>query len=490
MADVTHSDTDSHTAELGEKKLGLGALVALVIGSMIGGGVFSLPQNFAAVASPGALLAGWVITGIGMLCLAFIYQNLSARCPELDGGIYSYARAGFGDFIGFQAAWGYWFSAWLGNVSYAVLLFSALSFFIPVFGEGNNLISVVGASIVLWLVHALVLRGVREAAWINSLLTIIKVLVLIVFIIAALLAFRMGIFTADFWGRVMQTSNTHSSLFDQTKNTMLVTTWVFIGIEGATVVSARAARRSDIGKATVTGLLGALAIYVLVSVLSMGILDQATLAGLKNPSMAGVLEHVVGPWGARFVAGGVILSVAGALLAWTLFAAELPRVAAQDGIFPAVFARENSRHSPSFSLWITNGLIQVFLLLTLFYQAGYQALFSIATAAILPPYLFSAAYGLKLALTGERYQENERRGGAIALGIIATVYGFWLCYAAGDSMLLSALLFAPGILVYIWQRRIQNRLMFNNAEWWLVIAIVLAAAWTLLLVLQGSLSIA
>lgn len=488
MADLTHGDVDVASTTT-EKKLGPGALIALVIGSMIGGGVFSLPQNFGAVASPGALLIGWVITGIGMLCLAFIYQNLSARCPELDGGIYSYARAGFGDFLGFQSAWGYWFSAWLGNVSYAVLLFSAMSFFIPVFGDGNNLPSIIGASVVLWLVHALVLRGVREAAWINTILTVVKVLVLMIFIIAVFIAFRLGVFNADFWGRLIQSNGAHSSVFAQTKNTMLVTTWVFIGIEGATVVSARAAHREDIGKATVIGLLGALAIYVLVSVLSMGILDQATLGSLKNPSMAGVLEHVVGPWGARFVAGGVVLSVAGALLAWTLFAAELPRVAAKDGIFPQIFAKENSRHSPSFSLWITNGLIQLFLLLTLVYQAGYQALFSIATAAILPPYLFSAAYGLKLAWTGERYKAEEPRRGAIALGVVATVYGFWLCYAAGDAMLLSALLFAPGILVHAWQRRVRQLTVLTNREWWLAIALVLAAVWALTRILQGTLQI-
>lgn len=488
MSDLAKDD-GAVAAGSGEKKLGLSALVALVIGSMIGGGVFSLPQNFALVASPGALIVGWVITGIGMLCLAFIYQNLSARCPHLEGGIYSYARAGFGDFIGFQAAWGYWFSAWLGNVSYAVLLFSAVSFFFPVFGDGNNLASIIGASIVLWLVHTLVLRGVREAAWINTILTVIKVLVLIIFIIAVFIAFRLGVLTADFWGRMMQVDGTHPDLFNQVKSTMLVTTWVFIGIEGATVVSARAANRRDIGKATVVGLLGALAIYVLVSVLSMGILDQATLAGLKNPSMAGVLESVVGPWGAKFVAGGVVLSVAGALLAWTLFASELPKVAAQDGVFPEIFAHENHRQSPSVSLWITNGLVQLFLLLALFYQAGYQVLFSIATAAILPPYLFSAAYGLKLVWTREHYKPGEKLARDWVISIIATVYGFWLCFAAGNSMLLSSLLFIPGAIVYVWKKKHSQQRCFNGMEACVLIALILVAVYTLVQIFAGAIYI-
>ncbi|HFZ8994430.1 TPA: basic amino acid/polyamine antiporter [Citrobacter freundii] len=488
MSDLTHGEVAA-TEGTGEKKLGLSALIALVIGSMIGGGVFSLPQNFASVASPGALIIGWIITGIGMLCLAFIYQNLSARCPELEGGIYSYARAGFGDFIGFQSAWGYWFSAWLGNVSYAVLLFSAISFFVPVFGDGNNLASIVGASVVLWLVHTLVLRGVREAAWINTILTVVKILVLIIFICAAFIAFRLGILSADFWGRLMQVNGSHPALFSQVKETMLVTTWVFIGIEGATVVSARAAKRSDIGKATMIGLLGALAIYVLVSILSMGILDQATLSGLKNPSMAGVLESVVGPWGAKFVAGGVVCSVAGALLAWTLFAAELPKVAAQDGVFPEIFARENSRNSPSVSLWITNGLVQIFLLLALFYQAGYQVLFSIATAAILPPYLFSAAYGLKLVWTKQHYQPGEKLTRDWIISIIATLYGFWLCFAAGDSMLLSSLLFLPGAAVYVWKKVVNKQRCFNSMEWCVLIALVIIAGYTLSQIASGAISI-
>ena len=140
--------------------LGLVSLVALVVGSMIGGGVFSLPQNMAKGASPGAVIIGWLIAGIGMLALAFVYQGLSTRKPALDAGPYSYARAGFGDFIGFNSAWGYWLSAWIGNVSYAVLIFGALSYFVPVFGaEGNTWQAIVGASICLWLVHALILMG-------------------------------------------------------------------------------------------------------------------------------------------------------------------------------------------------------------------------------------------------------------------------------------------------------------------------------------------
>ncbi len=153
---ISQTAAKAAPAERAAAKLGLLPLVALVVGSMIGGGVFSLPQNMAKGASPGAVLIGWLITGIGMLALAFVYQGLSTRKPKLDAGPYSYARAGFGDFVGFNSAWGYWLSAWLGNVSYVVLIFGALSYFYPAFGsEGNTTQAIIGASVVLWATHAL-----------------------------------------------------------------------------------------------------------------------------------------------------------------------------------------------------------------------------------------------------------------------------------------------------------------------------------------------
>ncbi len=293
------------------KQLKLSALVALVMGSMIGGGIFSLPQNMAASASAGAILIGWAITAVGMLTLAFVFQSLANRKPELDAGVYAYAKAGFGDYMGFSSAWGYWISAWIGNVSYFVLLFSTLGYFVPMFGEGNTLPAVIGASLILWGVHFLVLRGIREAAFVNLVTTIAKIVPLILFIVITALAFRLDVFTADFWGR----GNPElGSVMQQVRNMMLVTVWVFIGIEGANVFSARAERRSDVGRATVIGFYSVLALLVLVNVLSMGIMSQAELAGLKNPSMAGVLEQVVGRWGAVLISVGLVVSLAGALL--------------------------------------------------------------------------------------------------------------------------------------------------------------------------------
>ncbi len=134
--------------------LGLSLLVALVVGSTIGSGIFGLPQNMAAGAGAGAILIGWAITGIGMLMLALVYQMLALRKPELDNGVYAYARALSGEYVGFNSAWGYWISAWIGNVGYLVAAFGALGYFYPAFGEGNTLAAIIGASIVVWIVHA------------------------------------------------------------------------------------------------------------------------------------------------------------------------------------------------------------------------------------------------------------------------------------------------------------------------------------------------
>lgn len=431
-----------------QQKLKLGALTALVVGSMIGGGIFSLPQNMAASAGAGAVLIGWAITGIGMLMLAFVFQTLANRKPQLDSGVYAYAKAGFGDYMGFSSAWGYWISAFLGNVSYFVLLFSTLGYFFPdLFGEGNTPLAIVCASVLLWSVHFLVLRGIKEAAFINQITTVAKIVPLVVFIVVAIFAFKLDVFTADIWA---VGSPDLGSVMTQVRGMMLVTVWVFIGIEGASVYSARAEKRSDVGKATVVGFAGTLLLLVLINVLSMGIMSQPELAALKNPSVAGVLEHVVGRWGAIFISVGLLISLAGALLSWTLLCAEILFSAAKDHTMPAFIRKENTNHVPANALWLTNGLIQVFLIITLFSNSTYLSLLYLATSMILVPYLWSAVYAALLAFRGETYESaGGQRTKDLVIAAVASVYALWLIYAAGvQYLLLSALLYAPGAILF------------------------------------------
>ncbi|MNB59455.1 Arginine/ornithine antiporter [compost metagenome] len=455
-------------------KLRLGALVALVVGSMIGGGIFSLPQNMAASADVGAVLIGWAITAVGMLTLAFVFQTLANRKPDLDGGVYAYAKAGFGDYMGFSSAWGYWISAWLGNVGYFVLLFSTLGYFFPIFGEGNTVAAVIGASVLLWAVHFLVLRGIKEAAFINLVTTVAKVVPLLLFVLIAVFAFRLDIFTADIWGIK---NPDLGSVMNQVRNMMLVTVWVFIGIEGASIFSARAEKRSDVGKATVIGFITVLLFLVLVNVLSLGIMTQPELAKLQNPSMAAVLEHVVGHWGAVLISVGLIISLLGALLSWVLLCAEIMFAAAKDHTMPEFLRKENANHVPVNALWLTNAMVQIFLIITLFSASTYLSLIYLATSMILVPYLWSAAYALLLAVRGESYEgfAAERRKDLI-IGGIALIYAVWLLYAGGVKyLLLSALLYAPGAILFAKAKLELKQPIFTNVEKLIFAAVVVGA---------------
>lgn len=466
------------------KRLGLGLLVALVLGSILGSGIFGLPQNMAAGAGAGAILIGWCITGVGMLMLARTYQMLSMRRPEQDNGVYAYAQALAGDYVGFNSAWGYWVSAWIGNVGYLVAAFAALGAFVPAFGEGNTPLAMAAASVVLWTVHALVLRGIQGAAVLNAVVTVAKLLPLLLFIVLVALAFEFRTFERQFWG-----APALGSVLDQVRSTMLVTVWVFIGIEGASVLSARAARREDVGRATVIGYGISLLLLMAVSLLSLGIASQPELAAMKNPSMAGVLSRVVGPWGAVLVSVGVVVSVGGGFLAWTLLAAESLFTPAGAGVMPRWLAQANPQGVPANALWLTNGLIQLFLLLTVYAKASYLALISLSTVMILVPYLFSAAYGGWVAwrMPGSAALPRQRSERWITAG--ATLYCLWLLYAAGLSyLLLSALLYAPGAAVFVWARRQQGLRAFSGWEQALLVALLLLALASAALLATGRLS--
>jgi arginine:ornithine antiporter / lysine permease len=473
-------------AQQTSSKLKLSLLTALVVGSMIGSGIFALPQNMAAGAGAGAIVLGWLITGLGMLMLAYVYQTLSTRQPELNNGVYAYARASSGELVGFSSAWGYWVSAWIGNVGYLVIVFSTQGNFFPVFGEGNTPAAIAGASVLLWVMHAMILRGIRGAAVLNAVFTWAKVVPVIIFLVLAVFAFRLETFQLDFWGTAEL-----GSVLDQVKSTMLVTVWVFIGIEGANVYSARAQSCSDVGKATLFGFAFTLAVLMGVSLLSLGIVPQAELAGLKNPSMAAVLEKIVGSWGAALISLGLLVSVGGALLAWTLLAAETLFSPANDHVMPRFLAQQNAAGVPSNALWVTNGLVQLFLLLTLFSKASYLTLISLATSMILVPYLFSAVYAVLSASRAQGYRgEAAAQSRDFAIGALAVIYCGWLLYAAGlKYLLLSSLLYAPGVLLYMLAKRESGVGMFKPFELAILAALVAVAATAAYLLWAGQLAL-
>lgn len=453
----------SDTSE--SKKFSLATLVALVVGSMIGGGIFALPQTMAQGAGPGATLIGWAITAVGMLALALVFQTLAMRKRQLDSGVYAYAKAAFGNYLGFSSAWGYWISAWLGNVSYLVLLFGTLGYFVPAFGaKGNSPLAIGCASVLLWALSFFVSRGIKEAAFINKITTVAKVVPLITFIVLCALAFDADVFFADFWG---QKNPSLGSVTDQLRACMLMTVWVFVGIEGAVVYSSYAKKRSDVGRATVFGFLGVLAILVMVNVLSMGVMTQPELAKLENPSMTHVLARVVGDWGATFISVGLAISLAGALLSWTLLCAEILHAAADDHTMPKFLQKLNDKDVPVNALWTSTVAIQLFLLVTLVSETSYASLLYLATSMILIPYFCSAVYAFLLAKRGETYDtvHPEDRTKDLIIAFVAMVYSVWLLYAAGGKyLLLASLLYAPGTLLYIKARRENKAIIFTHLE--------------------------
>jgi len=244
------------------QKFSLPVLTGMVVGSMVGAGIFSLPRTFAGATGPFGAIIAWLIAAGGMYMLARVFQTLAERKPDLDAGVYIYAKAGFGDYPGFLAALGYWTGSCLGNVSYWVLIKSTLGAFFPIFGEGNTITAIAVASIGIWLFHFMILRAVQQAAFINTVVTIAKIVPILVFIVILIGAFRADLFQMNFWGGE---GYADVSLFEQVRATMLVTVFVFLGIEGAGVYSRYAQKRSHVGVATILGFVGVTALMVLVT---------------------------------------------------------------------------------------------------------------------------------------------------------------------------------------------------------------------------------
>lgn len=454
------------------QKIPLFSLTAMVVGSMVGAGIFSLPRTFGGATGPFGAIIAWTIAAGGMYMLARVFQTLAERKPDLDAGVFAYARAGFGDYPGFLSAFGYWIGSCIGNVSYWVLIKSTLGAFFPVFGDGNTVIAIAVASIGIWLFHFMILRGIQQATAINTIVTIAKIVPILVFIVILAFAFKANLFTANFWGG---TGMPETGLFAQVRATMLVTVFVFLGIEGASVYSRYAKKRSDVGTATLLGFVGVTCLLVLVTLLPYAVLPRADLASMRQPSMAAVLEAVVGHWGAVFVSGGLIVSVLGAYLAWSLICAEVLFAAAKSNDMPKLFATENSNKVPAAALWLSNIIVQCLVVSTYWSQDAFALMLSMTSAISLIPYLFVAGYAVRIARRGETYESTPQvRNRDLVIAAIATIYTIFMIYAGGAKfLLLTAVLYAPGTALYAWARREQGKPVFAGFDWIIFIVAVI-----------------
>lgn len=315
--------TPNPTVQDAPRKHGISlmGLIALVISSAIGSGVFALSTDVSAAAAPGPALIAWLITGIGFMGLATTFGRLSIVKPELDG-IVAYAHAGFGPFVGFISGWGYWLSIWIGNVAFGVMLVTAIGYFYPPFAGNLTILGVVFISLLNWAIVLLVNRGVEQASTLNAIVMVCKLVPIFSFIIAMVFVFDFDVFTADFWGNVANNlygtsyTNVNGTVVGapgpiprQIVNCLMVMMWVFVGMEGASVLGHRAERKSDVSRASILGCTVLVVIYIAASILPYGYLTREELMALGSPSMPHIFARVVGPWGGAFISAGLIISI-------------------------------------------------------------------------------------------------------------------------------------------------------------------------------------
>ncbi|NRD79705.1 amino acid permease [Bacillus sp. BRMEA1] len=451
-------------------KLGLWLLTALVVGNMVGSGIFMLPQSLAKAASPAGVLLAWLVTGVGVLMLSLVFGNLSLRKPDLNGGVQMYAQAIFlegsrsGVLSGYVVSWGYWIANVTGNVAVLTTFIGYLSTFFPIMTSSAKLFTVgsltvkvggfitfVICSIVLWAINAIILRGIERTGQINFVATATKVIGFLIFICFTLFAFQKTNLLPFVQPRTDDNGG-HLGLLGQVNNAAVTTLWAFVGIESAVMFSKRAKKHSDIKKATVLGLVISLVIYVGITMLVMGSLTQTELMNANKP-LVDALQKVVGHHVSYVMAVFDLISLTGTTIGWIFLSAEAPYQAAKQGLFPPIFKKENKNGVPASSLILTNAFSQIFLFLTISdtLSNAYNFVVQVATLAYLVPYAASSIYQMKMVAKGDTYQNGKGRIMDGIISSLATIYAIYVIIAGTSNMktfLLGIALYAVGILVY------------------------------------------
>lgn len=453
-------------------KLGFWGLTALVFGLMVGVGIYNLPQNMASVASPGAVGLAWIVTAAGILPLVISFKWLSDHYPQYNAGIYQYAQAGFGNYAGFNIAWGYWLCTAFSNVAYGVMLNDSFGAFFPdLLRHGWE--TVIFGSALIWLMFAIVARGITTAKIVNTLLAGVKIVMLIFIITILILFFKSGLFETDLWGDIATLGTTA----EQIKSTMMVTLFCFFGVEGAVMMSARAKRSSDVGKAGIVGFLISLLLYMAVSLLCYGLLCRARLAELPDPSIAYILRDVCGEWAYWFVICAVIISLLGGWVAWTLVVAQVPYEASLVGILPSAFKRVNRHGMPTFGLFASSIVMELFLMMVVMADDVYLAALHITGLMIIPSYLFTGLFLIKKA----------DKWGIRTIAIITTAFCLWMAYAGGlTEMFMTSIFYLAGTGFFIKARKESRKKetpLFTAAEKWSFFGLCAASIITIILLI-------
>lgn len=405
---------------------------------MIGSGIFNSPKDLIGVANPQSAMLSWLIGGFGALMLALVFVYLNDKRPDLRSGIFNYAREGFGDYMGFNAAWGYWSMGWLGNISYLLLFFKTLNDLL-----GNNALSPITAfivaSVINWIYFYVIASGVKEGAITNMIVTIAKLLPIFLVIILGFIFIKNGNFTVPDWKYQLASTGDKTTPFLQIKNAMAIILWCFVGLEASTVLAGRAKSQRAVRSATIISLLVALTIYILVSVVSMSVVPAKELYNSTTPLALVLSKTYIGQVGSFIVQIGIMVSVIGAGLSWLLLSTETMYSAARSGVMPIFVIKENRKQVPINSLLMSLVFVQFFLLALLSPAINkmYLTAITLATSLVLIPYLLSTLYAVKLSFK----DLNSKNFIHFIIAILGVVYSVYVIYTVGLKYLIFTLIF-------------------------------------------------
>ncbi|MEU3822686.1 MULTISPECIES: amino acid permease [unclassified Streptomyces] len=437
------------------RRFGLPVATALVMGNIIGGGIFLLP---ASVAPYGTIsLVAFAVLTVGAIALALVFGRLADRHPR-TGGPYVYAREAFGDFAGFLSAWSYWITAWVSNAALAVAAVGYLDVLLPL--HGSVAATIAAALAVQWLPALANLAGTRYVGAVQLIATVLKFVPLLLVAVGGLFFFdadNLGPFHGGDTGALGAVSASAAILL-----------FSYLGVESA-AVSAGEVRdpRRNVGRATVLGTLGAAVIYLLGTVAVFGTVAHDRLVESSAPFSDAVDAMFGGTWGGTAIACMAVVSMIGALNGWTLLSAQTPYAAARDGLFPRVFARRR-RGVPTVGVLVT--VVLASLLTVYNYTVGSEGVFEtlvlVTTFTATVPYLLSTAAQIYFLLSGQG--ERVRGARLVRDGVLAALaagFSMWLVAGSGYAAVYQGVLFLfAGVLVYAWMSARKDRDAADAAE--------------------------
>jgi basic amino acid/polyamine antiporter, APA family len=444
---VGGDDRAADAREPGTARFGLPTASALVVGSVIGTGVFALPSALAAF-GPISLVA-FVLVTIGSVALALTFRSLTARIP-VSGGPYVYAREAFGDFAGFLNAWSYWITAWAGNAAIVVAWVGYVEVF---WNKGHSTgWSIVIALVGLWLPAAVNLAGLRSIAWFQIATTVIKIVPLVLIATVGLFFIKSANFGAF--------NASGGSGLSAISAGAAIALFSYLGIETASVAAGRVRDpQRNVGRATVLGTLACAFVYLLGTLAVFGTVPHAKLVNSTAPFTDSANAIAGGSWAGHAVAIAAIVSGIGALVGWTLIVAEMPQSAARDRLFPDQFARESRTGVPAFGIVVSTGLASV---LTVVSYTRFDSVFttivllSVLTSVI--PYLFSAAAQVYWLTTEGRPVSTRRFARDLGIAGIALVFSFWTLAGSGyQAVYYGAFCVFLAVPVYVWMTAARKR---------------------------------